>query len=198
MSVEAIAQAAENLPKDRRELLDVAVLKIREVDRAGDVNLLAVCTHNSRRSQLCQAWATVAAAHYGVKDVDCYSCGTEATACNPRTVAALQRAGWLIEPRKGDSTNPKYKASFGEQSIAVELWSKAFGDKSLPSQQIVALMCCDEADAACPNVPGARARVALHYVDPKVSDGQPNEAATYDERSQQIAAEMFYLMRAIK
>jgi len=62
----------------------------------------------------------------------------------------------------------------------------------------VALMCCDDADQSCPHVPGALARIALHYVDPKVSDDRADEAATYDARSQQIASEMFYLISQLK
>jgi hypothetical protein len=55
-------------------------------------------------------------------------------------------------------------------------------------------MVCDSADEACPVVAGAEARVSLPFSDPKKSDGKPEEAATYDERSNQIAAEMFYIM----
>jgi hypothetical protein len=53
-------------------------------------------------------------------------------------------------------------------------------------------MTCGEADGACPVVLGAAARIALHYEDPKVADGMPEEAATYDGRSMQIATEMLY------
>jgi len=40
--------------------------------------------------------------------------------------------------------------------------------------------------------------VAIPYVDPKISDGTDAEARTYDERSRQIAREMFYLMHQVK
>ncbi len=53
------------------------------------VNLIFICTHNSRRSVLGQVWAQVAAARYGISQVATFSGGTETTACNPRTVAAL-------------------------------------------------------------------------------------------------------------
>jgi hypothetical protein len=38
---------------------------------------------------------------------------------------------------------------------------------------------------------------ANKYVDPKVSDNSPKERATYDERSRQIAREMFFLMSQV-
>jgi arsenate reductase len=39
--------------------------------------------------------------------------------------------------------------------------------------------------------------VAIPFVDPKVSDNTPAEAATYDERCRQIAREMFFLMKQV-
>ncbi len=58
-------------------------------------------------------------------------------------------------------------------------------------------MTCDEADKNCPFVPGAEKRFSIPYVDPKQSDGTSQEAATYDERCQQIAAEMYYLVSQV-
>ncbi len=59
-------------------------------------------------------------------------------------------------------------------------------------------MCCSDADEKCPTVQGAIVRIPLHYKDPKTSDGTTQEATTYDERSFQIAVEMFYLMSQVK
>lgn len=196
MLLQTIIRDSEGLSGDRRELLDAAADRIRRARLDGPVHLLGVCTHNSRRSQFCQAWCALALAHYQVRGVDCFSCGTEATACNPRTIAALKRMGWRVKPPAATVHNPQCTCEFGD-STRIVLWSKAFGDESLPTERIVALLCCDEADKACPTVPGAIARAALHYVDPKVSDGTPQEAATYDQRCRQIAAEMFYLVRQI-
>jgi arsenate reductase len=38
----------------------------------------------------------------------------------------------------------------------------------------------------------------LPYDDPKISDGTPLESTTYDQRSEQIATEMLYLMSEVK
>ena len=54
-------------------------------------------------------------------------------------------------------------------------------------------MTCSQADKNCPTVEGAVLRIPLPFVDPKVSDGSPEEAATYDARTAQIASEMLYL-----
>ena len=194
--LQTIIDNSQKLAPERRDLLEAAALKIRRASQEGPVNILGVCTHNSRRSQFCEAWCALAAAHYKVTSITCFSCGTEATACNPRTIDALERNGWQIRRPASASDNPKYECAFGTVK-SVRLWSKAFGDPSLPTERIVALMCCEEADKACPLVPGALARVALHYRDPKVSDGTAKEGLAYDERCQQIAAEMFYLVRQV-
>ncbi|MEL6852382.1 MAG: protein-tyrosine-phosphatase, partial [Bacteroidota bacterium] len=54
-------------------------------------------------------------------------------------------------------------------------------------------MTCVEADEACPVVFGASARIALPFIDPKVSDGTPEQDTTYAARSQHIATEMAYV-----
>jgi len=41
-------------------------------------------------------------------------------------------------------------------------------------------------------------RVGVHYVDPKEADGKRGEEAAYDERCEQIAREMFYVMSLVK
>ena len=48
-------------------------------------------------SKVPRIWAQAAAWHYGLDDVATFSGGTEATAFNPRAVAALERAGFAIE-----------------------------------------------------------------------------------------------------
>jgi hypothetical protein len=55
-------------------------------------------------------------------------------------------------------------------------------------------MTCSSADKGCPLVYGSDARFSVPYVDPKVSDGTPEEAATYDARLRQIGTEMLYVM----
>ncbi len=82
--------------------------------------------------------------------------------------------------------------------MPITAFSKVYSKDGNPTEGFVALMCCGEADDACPVVEGASARFAIHYVDPKVSDDTEKEAATYDERCHQIATEMFYLMSLVK
>lgn len=151
-------------------------------------------THNSRRSHLAQIWAQAAALHYRVPGVEVYSGGTEATAFNPRAVAALRRAGFDIQASAdGNGSNPRYLVRFGGRSEPLECFSKIYSQPPNPQADFCAVMTCSEADRNCPLVAGATVRIALPYDDPKAFDGNPQESAAYDERCRQIAREMLYV-----
>lgn len=184
----------DQIPGERREQLRELAQYIA-AHRSDDkpVKLLFVCTHNSRRSHLAQVWAQVGASYFGLDDVTTYSGGTEATAMNSRTVAALKRAGLKIST-DDQSTNPKYAVAFARDCQPQICFSKTLAEPPNPTQAFAAIMTCSSADAACPTVRGAELRLAMTYEDPKVSDGTAAEAATYDERSRQIAREMLFVM----
>jgi protein-tyrosine phosphatase/arsenate reductase len=86
----------------------------------------------------------------------------------------------------------------GKGAKPVFCFSKTIDHPLNPTADFGAVMTCSSADAACPVVKGANFREAIPYVDPKVSDGKPEEAATYDERCLQIATEMLWVMQAVK
>jgi len=151
-----------------------------------------ICTHNSRRSHLSQIWASTAAAYYGVPGVETYSGGTEATAFNPRAVAALKRAGFEIS-HSATQDNPHYTVRFHDNAPAMECFSKVYKQPPNPTADFCAIMTCAQADKNCPVVRGATLRIGVPYEDPKAFDGTPEEAAKYDERCQQIAREILYV-----
>ncbi len=178
----------------RLQLNELASLvqELRASDGIARLNF--ICTHNSRRSQFSQVWASIAAAKLGLDDIECFSGGTEVTACNPRTVAALQRSGVpLIQKTEGD--NPLYSAS--SDSMAIECSSKLYDEPPNPASGYIAVMTCGNADKACQTVNGAAHRIVLRFDDPKVSDDTPEESRTYDDRCAQIAREMLYLMETV-
>lgn len=182
---------------DRRAALDELAAYVRgRIDRGAVPRLTFVCTHNSRRSHLAQVWAQTAAAHYGVAGVRAYSGGTEATAFNPRAVAALERAGFLVE-RLSEDRNPVYLVRWHADAAPMPCFSKVFSGAPNPTDGFAAVMVCDDADRACPVVPGAGARFSLPYVDPKAADGTPGEQDAYDERTRQLAREMLYLFSKV-
>ncbi|MEM9835862.1 MAG: protein-tyrosine-phosphatase [Bacteroidota bacterium] len=149
-----------------------------------------ICTHNSRRSHLAQVWAAVAAHYYGMTHVETFSGGTEATAFNPRAVAALERAGFRVVDPGGE--NPRYLVHFSDDTAPLTCFSKTYDDSFNPATDFAAVMTCSEADENCPYIPGTNARIALTYEDPKVADDTPAEASRYRERVQQIGREIFW------
>ncbi|MFK7930683.1 MAG: protein-tyrosine-phosphatase [Myxococcota bacterium] len=163
--------------------------------KSAPANLTFVCTHNSRRSHIAQLWALAAARHLGLDHVQTYSGGTEATAFNPRAVAALRTHGFEIT-EAGEvlgERNVVYTTQLGPDA-SLRSFSKTYGDASNPSQGFAAVMVCSEADAACPIVEGADLRVGLPFIDPKLSDGTPEEAATYLAKSEEIGREIVWMM----
>ncbi|WP_340105948.1 arsenate reductase/protein-tyrosine-phosphatase family protein [Rhodohalobacter sp. 8-1] len=192
-TIEELKKRFDEMPSDRKKLLsDVADFIKQELKESETVKLNFICTHNSRRSHLAQIWAQTAAEHYDIENVETYSGGTEATAFNPRAVAAVERAGFDVENSGGD--NPKYSVRFSDNAEPMICFSKTFDDPVNPDKDFAAIMTCSDADENCPFVPGATYRKSITYRDPKEADGTDREKETYDERCRQIGTEMFYMM----
>jgi arsenate reductase (thioredoxin) len=183
---------------ERKKHLEKLALFIKTNNESGKPsNLIFICTHNSRRSHMSQLWAQTAAYHYGIKDVHCYSGGTESTAFNPRSVRALRKAGFNIE-QTDSSSNPLYLVKYADDAKPVKGFSKKYDDEFNPQENFAAVMTCSHADETCPLVFGAVDRISIPYQDPKVADNTPEEEARYDERCRQIAREMFYVFYNLK
>jgi hypothetical protein len=188
------------IPAERRELLSQLSLAIsKRLQSKQKVKLVFICTHNSRRSHLSQIWASIAASEYHVDDIQTYSGGTEATAFNPRAIAALQRAGVEIQKTTNDD-NPVYDVHVvpGNDQSKLQCFSKRYDESPNPTSDFMAVMTCTQADKGCPLVRGADFRIAIPYEDPKASDGTPNEAKRYDECCELIAREMLYLFSMVQ
>ena len=156
------------------------------------LHVTVICTGNSRRSILGATLGNIAAAYYGVPEIRFHSGGTAPTAFNPRTITALKEIGVEIEatgqeaPRGEPKTaNPTYVIRWGTGMEATE-FSKTYFDASNPQKGFAALMVCGEADAACPLVKGAAARISMPYLDPKIYDDSTYEALKYAERRDDI------------
>jgi len=195
-TINEIKQGFDEIPSDRKKLLsEVADFISQELDENGTVKLNFICTHNSRRSHLAQIWTQTAAAYNNIDGVETFSGGTEATAFNPRAVAAIERAGFEVENPGGE--NPEYRIQFDEDAEPMLCFSKTFDDPANPSKDFAAIMTCSDADANCPFVPGATFRKPVTYNDPKEADGTVKEQEIYDERCMQIGTEMFYMMHQL-
>ena len=185
------------IPEDRQKLLrriSEYIQSKQEQDQP--VNLVYVCTHNSRRSHFGQVWAAVAANYFGIPQVSTYSGGTEATAFNPNAIEALKKTGFEISILE-NGPNPKYEVRFAEQGSTV-CFSKVFNDQANPKKNFAAIMTCSDAEENCPFIPGVELRIGTTYDDPKAFDGTPQQDEKYLERSNQIALECLYVFSQVQ
>lgn len=218
---------AENLPAfessldaDRRRRLEQLAGFVAQKANANEpIDLVFVCTHNSRRSHLGQVTAASAANFVGVPGVRTYSAGTETTAFNGNAIAALESKGCKITKCTADdrarieavlgkeassgidlssASNPVYLVEHTAGAAPSVCFSKVLGDPSLPAKGFAAVMTCTSADAGCPVVVGAAKRVSLPYDDPKASDGTGKEAEVYGAKVDEIGQEMLWVMTEAK
>jgi arsenate reductase len=188
----------ESITEERKIILQPLVDYIQsKVKNEQEIRLNLICTHNSRRSHLSQVWAQTAAAYYNVKNVFCYSGGTEATAMFPMVSKTLTKQGFEIKTI-AEGNNPIYTIKYAENEHPVIGFSKTYDDSFNPQDEFVAIMTCSQADGGCPFIAGAEKRIPITFEDPKAFDNTPQQAEKYEERSLQIATEMFYVFSQIK
>lgn len=193
-----VIEEARSLPIStvRKQVLQVLIDYIQNKVRSEEeLNLNFICTHNSRRSQFSQIWAQTAADFFGVP-ADCYSGGVEVTAFNERAVESIKRSGFRVT-KKGIE-NPVYFIFHSDEGEPISAFSKLYDDPINKASKFAAVMTCDHADENCPFIPGTEHRIPVRYEDPKKYDDTPEEASRYDERSLQIASEMFYVFSQLK
>ena len=190
-----LKESFDQISAKRKGELDMVTSYIQaKQQREANAKITVICTHNSRRSHIAQVWLAVAAKHYGVAPFNSYSGGTEGTAFNYRSVAALKRAGFDLE-MFGDGDNPLYR--FVNEETVEYLFSKVYHHPSNPAQDFAALIVCDSADKGCPIVQGAEQRFFIGYIDPKVSDDTEEESTVYYNKVLEIGREMLYLMSRV-
>jgi len=168
-----------------------------KVDTNQPIRLNFICTHNSRRSHLSHIWAQTMAFHFGIKNVFCYSGGTEATAMVSKVGETLTNQGFQIQQLSSDN-NPVYAVKFDENEAAIVCFSKTFDNAFNPNSEFAAIMTCSSADAGCPFIAGAEKRLPIRYEDPKAFDGTDLMDEKYAERSLEIASELYFVFSQIK
>ena len=188
----------ERIPVERKRTLQLLIDYVSERLKTEEtININFICTHNSRRSHLSQVWAQALSHYFKVKNVFCYSGGTEATALFPMATETLKSTGFEIK-KLSEGDNPVYRIKYSENEHPVIGFSKKLDDEFNPKSKFAAVMTCSQADEACPFVPGAETRIPITFEDPKAFDNTPIQAAKYAERSMQIATEMFYVFSKIQ
>lgn len=188
----------ETITIERKETLNLLSIYIQEkIDNNQEIRLNFICTHNSRRSHLTQIWAQTMAFHFNIPNVYCYSGGTEATAMFYKISEILQKQGFKINPLS-DIINPVYAVKYAENQHPIICFSKEYFHDFNPKCDFAAIMTCNDADLNCPIVYGAEKKIPIKYDDPKAYDNTVLMNEKYEERSLQIASEMYYVFSRVK
>jgi arsenate reductase len=197
--IKAIASfSSQSISDERKEVLLSLVDYIQEkVNARESIRLNFICTHNSRRSHLSQIWAQAMAYHVGLKNISCYSGGTEATAIFTKVLETLTMQGFQVL-KLSENDNPVVAVKFAANENPIICFSKTYDHPFNPSTQFGAVMTCNNADEGCPIVLGAEARFPIKYDDPKAYDGTPLQTEKYAERSLDIAREMWWVFSQVK
>ncbi|MEP2688927.1 low molecular weight phosphatase family protein [Maribacter dokdonensis] len=189
--------STDSITEERKEVLQPLIDFIQQKTTANSaIRINFICTHNSRRSHLSQVWAQTMATYFNIKNVNCYSGGTEATALFPMVAETLKNQGFQIQ-KLSETSNPVYAIKFSENEHPVIGFSKSYEDPFNPTSEFAAVMTCSQADGGCPFIAGAEKRVPITFEDPKAFDNTPQQAEKYAERSIQIATELFYIFSQI-
>lgn len=188
----------ESISAERKVILQPLIDFIQtKVTNQQEIRLNMICTHNSRRSHLTQVWAQTASAYFDIKNVFCYSGGTEATTMFPMIEKTLAGQGFKIKAIS-EGNNPVYSIKYAENRHPIICFSKKYDDDFNPESEFAAIMTCSSADQGCPFIAGAEKRIPVTFEDPKAFDNTPQQTEKYEERSLQIATEMFYVFSQIK
>jgi len=189
-------------------------------DKKG-VAVVFLCTHNSRRSIMCEVWLRASLALLGVQGITVRSAGTEATCVDWRTVRALKRFGFVfaqslettspiptLGSERSTNLNPRYECVFhqkeGEKPMVQaetcdwpQLWSKTISESIVPNSATLVVPVCTSADEACPFLSAVSHRAPLSFPDPKTFDGTAQEICAYDTSCSDIALHMYYIADAL-
>lgn len=198
---EFLKNVAEDLTitSDREVVLKkIASYLASEINQKDTVNLTFICTHNSRRSQMAQAWAFFITDLFSLP-IQSFSGGTEITAFHRNTVKALQESGFHFKIKDYSHQNPVYTVSYENETGNHEFlgFSKTY-DHTINKKPYFVITTCDSADQNCPFIPEASFRFHLPYNDPKSSDGTDKQLETYLTTSKKIAIELYFLFNQVK
>ena len=132
----------DTITNDRKKLLENISHYISSKQEANQpIQLVYICTHNSRRSHFGQIWAQVAANYYHIENVTAFSGGTEATAFNINAINAIKRVGFDVKAID-EKSNTTFHVSYNEIKKPIVCFSKVYDDISNPQSEFAAIMTC--------------------------------------------------------
>lgn len=189
-----IQSYASTLPAEKSDRVKRLSLSLQNaLQSKGKLNLIFICTHNSRRSQFSEVWAHALIHHYDLAQYfKSFSAGTEVSRVHPAVLNTLKRQGFQI-----DSSDEQIQIS-GDDIPVKRLYSKDIDDESLVHEAAYTIMVCAQADENCPYIDWASERFSLPLHDPGVADGTEKESDSYRQCSEEIASLLKGVFELIK
>ena len=111
--------------------------------------VLFICTHNSARSQMAEAFLRT----YGSGGYEAFSAGLEPTQIDPLTVTVMRERGIEIDGQRA-------------KGLHEYLGKQHFG---------ILITVCDRAERECPVFPGVSTRLSWSFADPAAVAGSDEE-----------------------
>ena len=127
--------------------------------------VLFICTGNSSRSQMAEAWLR----HLGGPGMEALSAGTVPSSLHPLAVEAMRERGIDISGQRA-----KHVDGFRGQDF----------------DRVVTL--CDRAREACPELPGAR--TTTHWSIPNPAEAHPPDLDAYRATAKEVGTRVGYLL----
>jgi len=195
--IDSLCMSFDLIDEKRKSLLEKCAASItKQIIEKSKSEIIVICTHNSRRSQLAELWISIGAIHFSLPSISSFSGGSESTAFNHRMVNALIDIGLDFGVQKAGE-NPRYTIPLEAESKAKQCFSKIYSDEFNPQNDFIAILVCHSADEACPTIFGADERYFIPYVDPKRADNTPDEKDAYADKVLEIGREMLYMMSKV-
>ena len=193
ISIEDLNIPFNSLNKKRLEILDQILVYLKElVANELELNVIFVCTHNSRRSQFAQFWLDTLLHNFGIKNYNIFSAGTVETQVHENVISVIENYGFSVtKDRK--IKNKKYKIAL-DKGYEINLFSKEITSiQEARKRSFILIFVCDSALENCPFVHGNHKRFSLTFEDPGRYDDDLNALEYYQKCANDIAAEMHYL-----
>lgn len=188
---------SSDIPIRRKILLhNSAIESVRILKEEGKINIVYLCTHNSRRSQLAQIWSSFLVQIFKLEKIYVHSAGSEKTTLSDFVILSMGKFGFSFKEINDDEKSA-FNVFFNQDRIC-ECYSKDLQDDSIPCESIYSIHTCAEAEQSCPFLKGSIGNFSLNYPDPKQYDSAENPTIHYQETALQIGTECFYFFNAIK
>ncbi len=147
-------------------------------------SIVFLCTHNSRRSQICEVWGKVFAEIYR-KKISINSAGAFKTVVHSQVYESIVKCGLVVDNKK-EIFFDKKKFKLNSKTI-----------DSLTMKNFIAVMTCSNAEKSCPNDPRSIRNIKMFFNDPRIYDETDKMSREYLNTTTYIAEELNYIFKNI-